>query len=141
MLVYSYNDINDLIKPINDVIEGYKAENNRLLANAYFIRAEINRLFKKYKLALLDYNSCTLITDDDNIKIQVNIMKYYLAKIQKIRIFKGDNFLSKDEICDLCKGKNNYGMLLVHRLNSIELNDPDKEQIVNCFEHRIMTIL
>lgn len=137
----SYNDINDLIKPINDVIEGYKAENNRLLANAYFIRAEINRLFKKYKLALLDYNSCTLITDDDNIKIQVNIMKYYLAKIQKIRIFKGDNFLSKDEICDLCKGKNNYGMLLVHRLNSIELNDPDKEQIVNCFEHRIMTIL
>ena len=111
------------------------------MANAYFIRAEINRLFKKYKLALLDYNSCTLITDDDNIKIQVNIMKYYLAKIQKIRIFKGDNFLSKDEICDLCKGKNNYGMLLVHRLNSIELNDPDKEQIVNCFEHRIMTIL
>ena len=32
-------------------------------------------------------------------------------------------------------------MLLLHRINSIELEDPDKEQIINCFEHRIMTIL
>ena len=109
------------------------------MANAYFIRAELNRLFKKYKSALSDYNNCISITDDNNIKIQVNIMKYYLAKIKKIPVFKTD--ITKDQIYELCKNKNNYGLLLIRRINSIELNDPDKKQIINCFDHRIMTIL
>ena len=71
-----------ILEPINSVIVKYRNENNRLLANAYFVRAEINRLFKKYKNALLDYNRCLTQTEDDNIKIQVNIMKYYLAIIK-----------------------------------------------------------
>ena len=130
-----------ILEPINSVIIKYRNENNRLLANAYFVRAEINRLFKKYKNALLDYNRCLTQTEDDNIKIQVNIMKYYLAIIKNVTIFKADIFLSKEQISILCKNKNQYGMLILHRINSIELEDPDKEQIINCFEHRIMTIL
>lgn len=131
----------NILEPINSVILKYKKENNRLLANAYFIRAEINRLFQKYKATLLDYNRCLTITDDDNIKIQVNIMKYYLASIKKITIFKTDNHLSKEQIYKLCNNKNKYGMLLIQRINCIELDDPNKDQITYCFEHRIMTIL
>lgn len=131
----------EVLKPIDIVIGKYQNENNRLLANAYFIRAEINRLFKKYKDALLDYNRCLAITDDNNIKIQVNIMKYYLANIKKISIFKGEQNMSKDQIYMLCKNKNQYGLLLIRRITSIELEDPSKAQIISCFEHRIMTIL
>lgn len=131
----------NILEPINSVILKYKKENNRLLANAYFIRAEINRLFQKYKATLLDYNRCLTITDDDNIKIQVNIMKYYLDSIKKITIFKTDNHLSKEQIYKLCNNKNKYGMLLIQRINCIELDDPNKDQITYCFEHRIMTIL
>lgn len=130
-----------IFQPINKVIEIYKNENNRLLANAYFVRAELNRLSGKYKNALLDYNRCLSNTEDNNIKIQVNIMKYYLAKIKKEKPFKSDNHLSKDELVQLCKNKNRYGMLLIQRINSIELEDPNKEEIMKCFDERIMTIL
>lgn len=133
--------IKKILEPINFVIEKYQKENNRLLANAYFVRAEINRLFQKYKDALLDYNRCLTQTEDDNIKIQVNIMKYYLATIKNVTIFKSDRHLSKEQIYELCKNTNQYGTLLVRRINSIELEDPNKNQIINCFEHRIMTIL
>lgn len=131
----------EILQPINTVIEKYQNENNRLLANAYFVRAEINRLLKRYKDTLLDYNRCLIQTEDNNIKIQVNIMKYYLAVIKKVNIFKSDSYLSKEQIFELCKNKNEYGTLLIRRINSIELEDPNKEQIINCFEHRIMTIL
>ena len=130
-----------IFEPINSVIDDYKNENNRLLANAYFVRAELNRLFRNYKKALLDYNRSLEQTDDNNIKIQVNIMKYYLSNIKRIKYFKSDEHLTKQEISNLCKDKNNYGMLLVRRINSIELDDPQKNQIIDCFEHRVMTIL
>ena len=131
----------EILEPINLVICKYQNENNRLLANAYFIRAEINRLFHKYKATLLDYNRCLTITEDNNIKIQVNIMKYYLAYIKNITIFKSDNHLTKKQLYSLCNNKNEYGMLLMRRINSIELEDPNKDHIIHCFEHRIMTIL
>lgn len=131
----------EILKPINAVIEKYQQENNRLLANAYFVRAEINRLFQEYQTALLDYNRCLAQTEDDNITIQVNIMKYYLATIKDVEIFQADNHLSKEQISMLCKNKNQYGILLIRRINSIELDDPDKKQIIDCFEQRIMTIL
>lgn len=130
-----------ILQPINSVIEKYQEQNNRLLCNAYFVRAEINRLFQEYQETLLDYNRCLANTEDENIKIQVNIMKYYLSNIKNLNIFKSDQHLSKDEIIDLCKNKNQYGMLLVRRLNSIELEDLNKDNIVDCIEHRIMTIL
>lgn len=131
----------EILEPINTAIEIYKKENNRLLANAYFVRAEINRIFQKYKAALSDYNKCLMQTEDQNIKIQVNIMKYYLAKIKKVSIFKSENILSKEQILTLCKNKNAYGTLLIRRINSIELEDPNYKQIIDCFEHRVMTIL
>ena len=74
----------EILEPLNSVILKYTNENNRLLANAYFIRAEINRLFHNYKQTLLDYENCIERTDDNNIKIQVNVMKYYLKYIKKV---------------------------------------------------------
>ena len=68
-------------------------------------------------------------------------MKYYLATIKDVEIFQADNHLSKEQISMLCKNKNQYGILLIRRINSIELDDPDKKQIIDCFEQRIMTIL
>lgn len=78
----------EILEPINSVILKYTNENNRLLANAYFIRAEINRLFHNYKQTLLDYENCIERTDDNNIKIQVNVMKYYLKLDMKTLIIR-----------------------------------------------------
>lgn len=131
----------EILEPINSVILKYTNENNRLLANAYFIRAEINRLFHNYKQTLLDYENCIERTDDNNIKIQVNVMKYYLKYIKKVTRLNFKGVLSKEKIITLCKDKNNYGMKLIRRINSIELDDPKKDQIIECFDTRIMTIL
>ena len=131
----------EILEPINSVILKYTNENNRLLANAYFIRAEINRLFHNYKQTLLDYENCIERTDDNNIKIQVNVMKYYLKYIKKVTRLNFKGVLSKEKIITLCKDKNNYGMKLIRRINSIELDDPQKDQIIECFDTRIMTIL
>ena len=131
----------EILEPINSVILKYTNENNRLLANAYFIRAEINRLFHNYKQTLLDYENCIERTDDNNIKIQVNVMKYYLKYIKKVTRLNFKGVLSKEKLITLCKDKNNYGMKLIRRINSIELDDPQKDQIIECFDTRIMTIL
>ena len=131
----------EILAPIDSVILKYTSQNDRLLANAYFIRAEINRLFCNYKQALIDYENCIKRTEDNNIKIQVNIMKYYLKNIKKITRLKSKDSLSKEEIITLCKNKNNYGLKLIHRINSIELEDPQKDKIIECFDTRIMTIL
>lgn len=131
----------EILEPINSVILKYTNENNRLLANAYFIRAEINWLFHNYKQTLLDYENCIERTDDNNIKIQVNVMKYYLKYIKKVTRLNFKGVLSKEKIITLCKDKNNYGMKLIRRINSIELDDPKKDQIIECFDTRIMTIL
>lgn len=132
----------ELIKITNTVIDAYKAKNSRLLANAYFVRAEINRMFKKYENTILDYNRCLSVTDDNNIKIQVNIMLYYLNKIKKIHLDNFPEYMSKSEISSLCcNKKNKYGEILVRKINSIELNDPEYKQIIKCFDTRIMTIL
>lgn len=131
----------EILEPINSVILKYTNENNRLLANAYFIRAEINRLFHNYKQTLLDYENCIERTDDNNIKIQVNVMKYYLKYIKKVTRLNFKGVLSKEKIITLCKDKNNYGMKLIRRINSIELDPPQKDQIIECFDTRIMTIL
>ena len=131
----------EILEPINSVISKYTNENNRLLANAYFIRAEINRLFQNYKQTLLDYENSLERTNDNNIKIQVNVMKYYLKHIKKVTRLNFKGSLSKEEIIKLCKDKNNYGIKLIHRINSIELGDPQKDKIIECFDTRIMTIL
>lgn len=68
-------------------------------------------------------------------------MKYYLKNIKKITRLKSKDSLSKEEIITLCKNKNNYGLKLIHRINSIELEDPQKDKIIECFDTRIMTIL
>ena len=88
----------EILEPINSVILKYTNENNRLLANAYFIRAEINRLFHNYKQTLLDYENCIERTDDNNIKIQVNVMKYYLKYIKKVTRLNFKGVLSKEKM-------------------------------------------
>lgn len=73
-----------LINMIDEVIKIYESENNRLRANAYFVKAEIYRLYKKYENAVTEYKRCLDTTFDDNIKLQTNLMVYYLVKIKKL---------------------------------------------------------
>lgn len=138
---FNENTLDELIKIIDNVISLYEARNNRLLANAYFVRAEINRMFQIYEKTIHDYIRCLSVTDDNNIKIQVNIMMYYLDRIKKIQLDKFPKYMSKEEIISLCCNKNEYGKILISRINSIELKDPGFEKIKNCFDKRIMTIL
>lgn len=84
--VHSNSNLTELISYINNVITIYSAENNRLLANAYFIQGEIYRLYKEYNNAIISYKNCLRITYDNNIIIQVNLMVYYLKVILKQEI-------------------------------------------------------
>lgn len=131
-------DINRLLADVNEIITIYNAENNRLLANAYFIEGEIYRLYKQYDNAIMSYKKCLRITDDNNIVIQVNLMVYYLKFIKKIDV----NFdvIDSRTINKLCEN-NNYARKLYRRINCVELGDPNAEEIAKCFDSRIMPIL
>ena len=127
-----------LLQHISEVISIYKSKNSRLLANAYFIRGEIYRLYKQYDQAVHDYAKCISITYDNNIIVQTNLIFYYLTYCKNLQLQY--NKLSEDKIIELCK-KNNYAKKIWNRLNSIILNDPTKEEIIKCFDNRIMPIL
>ena len=137
---YSNSDSNmdDLISYINEIIDIYNCENNRLLANAYFIQGEIYRLYKKYDNAIVSYNKCLGVTRDNNIIIQVNLMVYYLKVIKKLNV--NFNILDNQNIILFCEN-NNYANKLYNRIKCIELNDPNANEIIACFDSRIMPIL
>lgn len=131
-------DMNELISLINEVIVLYHAENNRLIANAYFIQGEIYRLYGKYDDAVISYKKCLDCTRDNNIIIQVNLMAYYLINIKKLNI--NFNIITTERIDTLCED-NNYADKVYHRIKCIELNDPNAHEIIKCFDSRIMPIL
>ena len=140
MAFYNNSTFTDLIPRIDNVIEFYKFENNRLVANAVFLKGELYRLNEEYDKAIACYIDTLTYTDDDNIRIQVNIMLYYLNKIKKINLT--EKYMSINEIIQLCHTHNNkYGMILIQKINSIKLRDPGYEKIIKYFENRIMTIL
>ena len=128
----------ELFNSINEVVSLYKAQNNRLLANAYFIRGELNRLYNNYHQAIIDYKKCLMVTYDNNIIIQVNLIIYYLRHCKNIEL--NFDLLTYKEIQDICK-KNIYARKLWNRINCILLNDSNKTQIIKCFDTRIMPIL
>lgn len=129
---------NELIISITKVIEVYNAQNNRLLANAYFIRGEIYRVYGIYENAVHDYNCCLSVTHDNNIIIQTNLMVYYLVECKKQKL--EFSLLSKEKIIELCQ-HNAYANKLYHRINSIYLGDPNSRELISCFDSRIMPIL
>ena len=131
-------DMNELISLINEVIALYHAENNRLIANAYFIQGELYRLYGKYADAVTSYKKCLNCTRDNNIIIQVNLMAYYLTNIKKVNI--NFNIIATERIDTLCES-NNYADKVYHRIKCIELNDPNAHEIISCFDSRIMPIL
>ncbi len=137
-----YNDKPDnpeeLIKSISTVIDIYKSQNNRLQANAYFIRAEIYRIYKRYEDAMHNYKLCLSVADDNNIVLQTNLMVYYLAKCKMEDV--DFDILPLDRMLELCK-HNNYGRRIYHRINSILLEDSGSECIIQCFDTSIMPIL
>lgn len=137
---YTRSDISltELISYINVIIKIYRAENNRLLANAYFIQGEIYRLYKEYNNAINSYKKCLSITNDNNIVIQVNLMVYYLKVIKKITL--DFNIISDEKIIKLCEC-NNYADKIHSRIQCIELNDSNAKEITTCFDSRIMPIL
>lgn len=141
--VYKYythgdSDLTELISDINNIITIYSAENNRLLANAYFIQGEIYRLYKKYDQAIVSYKNCLVVTHDNNIIIQVNLMVYYLKVIKKLSL--DFNTIDDEAITKICEC-NNYADKVYRRIKCIELGDPNANEIINCFDSRIMPIL
>lgn len=134
----SQPSLEELVLKITEVIDKYKSEHDRLLANAYFIRGEIYRLYGQYDRAMADYKRTTSITLDNNIIVQTNLMVFYLVHCKKIKA--EFNALSENEIINLC-AKNNYAQIVWRRINSVCLNDPTKQAIINCFDSRIMPIL
>ena len=106
----------------------------------YVLRGELYRLFSKYTLADIDYEQSLLITNDNNIKSQVDLIRYYLFSIKEIQIVPKFRVLTKHEIIKQIEN-NEYCKKLFHRINSIELNDENKNTIVKNIESKIMPIL
>lgn len=133
-----------LYEIIDDVINTYNSQNNRLIANAYFIKGEICRLDNDFITAIKYYEKCQSATNDNNIKIQVAIMIYYLKNIKKVNQ-KYYFYKTLNEIqamcCDQTGVINNYGMKLVKLLRCIELEDENASIVKKNFESRIMVIL
>lgn len=130
----------ELLEKIDYVITIYKAQNNRLLANAYFIRGEIYRLYCDFDKAFNNYILCLSVTHDDNIIVQAHLMMHYLRNCKKIKLSHPITILGVKDLTDLCS-KNNYADKLFRRIHCIELNDPNANDIMNCFDNRIMPIL
>lgn len=128
----------ELIQMIDEVIKIYDGENNRLRANAYFIKAEIYRLYRQYEKAIVEYKRCLDVTIDNNIKLQTNLMIYYLMKIKKIEL---DFELIPDNELNVLSQNNAYSHIVRHRIRSIELGDPNAAQIQEQIDSRIMPIL
>lgn len=128
----------ELLSKINKVIEKYEAWHSRLVANAYFLRGEIHRLYEEYEYAVEDYSKCLTFTYDNNIKIQVNLMVLYLKKCKDIDV-KFD-LLDTNTMFKMCK-KNTYAKIILQRINSIQFREPNSELVKKCFDNRIMTIL
>lgn len=127
-----------LLQSIDEVIKVYEGENNRLRANAYFIKAEIYRLYQQYDKSILEYKRCMDVTIDDNIRIQTNLMIYYLIKVKGIKL--DYELMPDDEISCLCQD-NVYSCIVRHRIRNIELNDPNATEIQEQIDSRIMPIL
>ena len=127
-----------LLQSIDEVIKVYEGENNRLRANAYFIKAEIYRLYQQYDKSILEYKRCMDVTIDDNIRIQTNLMIYYLIKVKGIKL--DYELMPDDEISCLCQD-NVYSCIVRHRIRTIELNDPNATEIQEQIDSRIMPIL
>ena len=127
-----------LIQMIDEVIKIYESENNRLRANAYFVKAEIYRLYKQYEKAIVEYKRCLDITFDNNIRLQTNLMAYYLIKIKKINL--DFELMSENEFTELSQN-NSYSHIVRHRIRNIELGDSNAVQIQEQIDSRIMPIL
>lgn len=127
-----------LIQMIDEVIKIYESENNRLRANAYFVKAEIYRLYRQYEKAIVEYKHCLDITVDNNIKLQTNLMIYYLIKIKKINL--DFELIPENELNELSQN-NVYSRIVRHRIRNIELGDPNATQIREQIDSRIMPIL
>ena len=127
-----------LIQMIDEVIKIYESENNRLRANAYFVKAEIYRLYRQYEKAVVEYKRCLDITVDNNIKLQTNLIIYYLIKIKKIDL--DFELISENELNELSQN-NVFSRIVRHRIRNIELGDPNATQIQEQIDSRIMPIL
>ena len=127
-----------LIQSINEVIKVYEGENNRLRANAYFIKAEIYRLYQQDEKAIIEYKRCMDVTIDNNIRLQTNLMMYYLMKVKGIKL--NYELMTDDQISRLCQD-NAYSCKLRHRIRNIELGDPNAAEIQEQIDSRIMPIL
>lgn len=135
-----HSEHQNLIERINSVIECYRAENNRLIANSVFLKGELYRLNQEYDKAVACYQDTLTYTQDDNIKIQVEIMLYYLSNIKNIKLnIHNINIMQTTSLSQT--HSNEYALALIRKLNNIKLQDPNSKSIIKLFDERIMTIL
>ena len=104
----------------------------------YFVKAEIYRLYKQYEKAIVEYKRCLDIPFDNNIRLQTNLMAYYLIKIKKINL--DFELMSENEFTELSQN-NLYSHIVRHRIRNIELGDSNAVQIQEQIDSRIMPIL
>ena len=133
-------DYDEIIVLADNLIKEYRESGNRLLANAYVLRGEINRLFEKYDFAEIDYEQSLLATDDRNIYTQVHLMRYYISSIKKKNFKRKLPLHTKQELVKLCDN-NKYNDILFSLINSIELQDENASKIIKNFDEKIMIIL
>ena len=127
-----------LLEKATEVIDIYQSQNNRLLANAYFIRGELNRVYGNYEASIHDYSHCLAVTNDNNIVIQTQLIVYYLTKCKNLTL--DFELLSQNSIIELCR-HNKYATIVYHKINSIILKDKGSEELIKQFDKRIMPIL
>lgn len=132
------SDNKELIKQIDEVISIYRAQHNRLLANALFIKGELLRLYEDYEGAITNYEKCLDVTVDNNILVQVNLIVYYLQECKHLHTpFK---LMDMSKMLDICQ-HNHYAEQVYQKIRCIKLQDSNFQEIQKCFENRIMPIL
>ena len=87
---------------------------------------------------MVEYKRCLDITVDNNIKLQTNLIIYYLIKIKKIDL--DFELISENELNELSQN-NVFSRIVRHRIRNIELGDPNATQIQEQIDSRIMPIL
>ena len=78
------------------------------------------------------------VTIDNNIRLQTNLMMYYLLKVKGIN--SNYELMTDNEISRLCQD-NIYSCKVRYRIRNIELGDPNAAEIQEQIDSRIMPIL
>lgn len=128
-------------------IDEYERTKDHLIANAYFMKAELCRFNKSYNEAKKLYLQCldyAYAFNDENLKLQVSMMLNYLTDSKKIKLTAKyrQNVLSYVQIkFSANKHEMHYNYSCANLFNSVGLNDPDSIEKRKKIDSHIFVIL